>query len=86
MIYSLTYRFDSNSAAHPNPLALEQFLETRNGDILVRAPKGPRPDPYAVGAVLLAAVVDLAGELVDHTALEPQLAQIRDRLQALPRQ
>ena len=87
MIYSLTYRFDSNSAAHPNPLALEQFLEPRDGDILIRAtPKGPRPDPYAVGAVLLIAVVDLAGELVDHAALEPGLVRIRERLQALPRQ
>jgi hypothetical protein len=42
MIYSLTYRFDSNSAAHPNPLALEQFLEPRNGDIVIRdTPRGP---------------------------------------------
>src|SRR5213076_1160000 len=49
-IYSLTYRFDSNSAAHPNPLALEQFLEKRPHGIEVRAtPKGPRPDPFAVG-------------------------------------
>jgi Family of unknown function (DUF5677) len=85
MIYSLTYRFDSNSAAHPNPLALEQFLEVRDEDILVRAtPKGPRPDPYVVGAVLLLAVVDLAGEIVDHTALEPGLAGLRERVQALP--
>lgn len=86
MIYALTYRFDSNSAAHPNPLALDQFLEPRNGDVLIRAtPKGPRPDPYAVGAVLLIALVDLGGEQVDHSQLEPGLAQIRDRLQALPR-
>jgi hypothetical protein len=86
MIYSLTYRFDSDSAAHPSPLALDQFLETRNGGVLVRAtPKGPRPDPYATGAVLLIAVVDLAGERVDHGSLEAGLAQIRERLQALPR-
>jgi hypothetical protein len=85
-IYSLTYRFDSNSAAHPNPLALEQFLEERAEGILIRAtPKGPRPDPYVVGAVLLAALLDLAGERVDHQELEPGLAQIRARLQALPR-
>lgn len=86
MIYSLTYRFDSDSAAHPSPLALDQFLEPQNGDVLVRAtPKGPRPDPYATGAVLLIALVDLAGELVDHGSLEPRLVQIRGRLQALPR-
>ncbi len=87
MIYSLTYRFDSTSAAHPNPLAFEQFLDPRNGDILIRAtPKGPRPDPYVVGGVLLLAVVELAGERVDHSALAPGLAQISRRLQALPRQ
>jgi Family of unknown function (DUF5677) len=87
MIYSLTYRFDSNSAAHPNPLALEQFLDRHNGDVLIRAtPKGPRPDPYFVGAVLLLAVVDLAGERVDHRALAPGLAEIRRRLQEVPPQ
>lgn len=84
MIYSLTYRFDSNSAAHPNPLALEQFLEARNGDIVVRAtPRGQRPDPYMVGAVLMLAVIELAGERVDHTALAAEVARIRSELQAL---
>jgi len=69
-IYSLTYRFDSNSAAHPNPLALEQFLEARDGDVLIHAtPQGPRPDPYIVGAVLLIALVELAGERGDHSEL-----------------
>jgi hypothetical protein len=87
MIYSLTYRFDSNSAAHPNPLALEQFLDRHNGDIVIRAtPKGPRPDPYVVGAALLLAVVDLAGERVDHSTLTSGLAQIRRRLQEAPPQ
>jgi hypothetical protein len=86
MIYSLTYRFDSNSAAHPTPLALEQFLEARNGDILIRAtPSGPRPDPYAVGAVLLMALVELAGERVDHSSLSAALARLKTRLEALPR-
>jgi hypothetical protein len=86
MIYALAYRFDSNSAAHPSPLALEQFLEPRNGDILIRAtPRGPRPDPYAVGSALFLAVVDLAGERVDHTALAAETARISRELQALPR-
>jgi hypothetical protein len=85
-IYSLTYRFDSNSAAHPNPLALEQFLEERTEGIRILAtPKGPRPDPYVVGAVLLAALLDLARDRVDQQELEPGLAQIAARLQALPR-
>lgn len=79
MIYSLTYRFDSNSAAHPSPLALEQFLEPRNGDILIRAtPRGQRPDPYAVGSALFLAVVELAGERVDHTALAAEIARISE--------
>jgi Family of unknown function (DUF5677) len=86
MIYSLTYRFDSNSAAHPNPLALEQFLEGRNADIVIRAtPSGARPDPYVVGAVLLLALVELAGERVDHSAMASELARISAELQQLPR-
>lgn len=84
-IYSLTYRFDSNSAAHPNPLALEQFLEAREDGIVIHAsPRGPRPDPYVVGGVLLLALVDLAGERVDQQELDPHLEDIRTRLQALP--
>jgi len=84
-IYSLTYRFDSNSAAHPNPLALEQFLEERGNNIRIRAtPKGPRPDPYVVGAVLLLALLDLAGEQVEHSELAPHLEELSARLQALP--
>lgn len=77
MIYALAYRFDSNSAAHPNPLALEQFLETGNGDITIRAtPSGPRPDPYVVGTALLLALVGLAGERVDHSELHPEVTRI----------
>jgi Family of unknown function (DUF5677) len=86
-IYALTYRFDSNSAAHPNPLALEQFLERRpDGSIEVMAtPKGPRPDPYAVGAILLAALVDLAGQHLEQEELEPELTEIRTRIERLVR-
>src|SRR5207253_3711103 len=28
-VYSFGYRFDSNAAAHPTPLTIEQFLEER---------------------------------------------------------
>src|SRR5207247_2041155 len=85
-IYSLTYRFDSNSAAHPSPLALEQFLERRTDGIEVLAtPKGPRPDPYVVGAILLAALVDLAGERLDQRELAPELTEIRTRIESLVR-
>jgi len=45
----------------------------------------PRPDPYAVGSALFLAVVDLAGERIDHTALAAETARISRELQALPR-
>jgi hypothetical protein len=85
-IYSLTYRFDSNSAAHPNPLALERFLNPRADGIEVLAtPKGPWPDPYGVGALLLAALLDLAGKHVDQSDLEPELNKIRTQIESLSR-
>jgi hypothetical protein len=66
--------------------ALEQFLAPRSGDIVMRdTPRGPRPDSYAVGATLFRAAVELAGELVDHSALAAELARISGELQALPR-
>jgi len=49
------------------------------------SPTGPRPDPYAVGSALFLAVVELAGERVDHTALTAEIARISGELQALPR-
>ena len=61
-----------------NPLALEQFLEAHNGNVLIRAtPKEPRPDPYVVGGVLLIALIELAGQRVDHSALAPGLGRQR---------
>jgi hypothetical protein len=72
--------------ARPNPLALEQFLEATNGDIVIRAtPSGARPDPYVVGTVLSLALVELAGERVDHSAMTAELARISTALHALPR-
>lgn len=61
------------STACSGVITIGSFLEPRNGDVLIRAtPKGPRPDPYAVGAVPLIALVDLGGgEQVDHSQLEP---------------
>lgn len=85
-IYSLTYRFDSNSAAHPNPLAVEQFLERRaDGIEILATPNGPRPDPYVVGAILLAALIELASERVDHQELEPGLNGIQTQIEGLVR-
>jgi hypothetical protein len=86
MLYSLSYRFDSNFATHPTSLAAEQFLERHGEDILIRAtPHGPAVDPYAAGAILLLALIDLAGERVDQTALAPELDVIRATVNGLPR-
>ena len=43
MIYSLTYRFSSDSAAHPSPLALDQFLEPQNESAVLCGWRHQRP-------------------------------------------
>jgi Family of unknown function (DUF5677) len=69
-IYSLAYRFDSNAAAHPTPLALSRFLEQRPEGIEIRsAAGGAFSDPYLVSARLFGAVLDLASERVDQGVL-----------------
>ena len=83
-VYSLAYRFDSNAGAHPTPLAIGQFLEERADGIAVQSyARGPRPDPYYVAAQLFAVLVELAGDRVDQTALEPGLAELREDLELL---
>jgi hypothetical protein len=74
-VYSLAYRFDSNSAAHPTPLTIGQFLEDRPEGILIRSSAGgPRPDPYYVAAQIMWALLEIASQHVDHSELEPGLA------------
>lgn len=83
-VYVLAYRFDSNAAAHPSPLAVGQFLEERDGSIRVRAtPRGPFPDPYYVGARLMWALLTLAGEHVDQSSFAEQLDDVRAALDGL---
>lgn len=85
-VYAFAYRFDSNAAAHPTPLTIEQFLEARPEGVLVRASAGGRrPDPYYVAAVLMSVLLEIAGRHVDHSALEPGLAAVRDELERLRR-
>lgn len=85
MIYELNYRFDSNSAAHPSPLAAEQFLEQlSDGTVVITAePTAPRPDPYASGAVLFVMLLNLTGEYVDHSAIEAGIERVQRKLEAL---
>jgi hypothetical protein len=66
-IYALAYRFDSQAAAHPNALAAEQLLrlgEDGNEVVVGAAPERALPDPYAVGAALLAMMLEAGAEVI----------------------
>ena len=84
-LYALTYSYDSRAVVHPSPLAMEHFLESRPDGIVVHSePTGARPDPYAVGAALLAMVLISASEQLpdfdlrqEAEALVPRLAVIQ---------
>jgi hypothetical protein len=82
--YSLAYRFDSNAAAHPSPLAVERFLELDGQTIRIRAtPSGAIVDPYYVAARLLAALIQIAGRHVDHSAFEAEVDAVIAELDQL---
>lgn len=58
LVYSLAYRFDSQTAAHPSALAIEQLLRDRpdlGGVEVLADPPVERTyaDPYATGAFIL---------------------------------
>lgn len=85
-VYSLAYRFDSNSAAHPTPLTLEQFFEMRpEGIAILAAGSGERPDPYFVSAQLMSALLEFAGRRIDQTEIEEGLEEVRAELEGLRR-
>jgi Family of unknown function (DUF5677) len=80
-IYALIYPFDSRTVVHPSPLALEQFLESRSDGVVVHAePQRPRPDPYGVGAVVFAILIDVASELLPDFDLQTQTEALLPRL------
>jgi hypothetical protein len=67
--YSLAYRFDSQSAAHPSAMAIEQPFQDRpnlGGIQLLPDPPPGRAyaDPYVVGAVILRDALASAGALI----------------------
>jgi hypothetical protein len=83
-IYSLAYRFDSQSAVHPSHLAIEQYLERRPERITVLAtPSGPRPDPYVTGTALLLIVMTAAGAFFDHSLIDAGLTEIQTEVASL---
>jgi hypothetical protein len=84
-LYSLLYRFDSNSAAHPNALAIQQFLEETPAGIVVHAvPQGSRPDPYVVADAWFLGVLERVRKYVDQTPIEAELKKITKALARLP--
>jgi len=73
--YSLAYRFDSQSAAHPSPLAIEQLMQDRPelggiGLLAEPPPERGRADPYAVCAVILREALSGAAALIPELRLD----------------
>lgn len=72
--YSLAYRFDSQSAAHPSAMAIEQLFRDRpdlGGIELLPEPPPERgyADPYGVGAFILRDALASAAALVPELQL-----------------
>lgn len=72
--YSLAYRFDSQSAAHPSAMAIEQLFEDRADLGGIRLLPEPPPergyaDPYGVGAFILRDALASAAALVPELQL-----------------
>jgi hypothetical protein len=84
--YEAAYRFDSNSAAHPGLLTLQQFVAQEGSEVVVKStPAGVRPDPYAGGAVLMGALAQLASKREDHPQLDVEaIAAIETEIRSFP--
>lgn len=72
--YSLAYRFDSQSAAHPSAMAIEQLFEDRPDLGGIRLLPEPPPergyaDPYGVGAFTLRDALASAADLIPELRL-----------------
>ena len=88
--YSLAYRFDSQSAAHPSAMAVEQLMEDRpdlGGVQLLVEPPSDRgyADPYSVAAFILSEALVAAGDLVPELVVDG-LREIQARLIELMQQ
>jgi hypothetical protein len=76
-IYSLGYRFDSQSAAHPTGLAIEQYLEPVPAGVkILDVPTGTRADPYLTGAALVLIALKTASKIIHHSGIDPHLDEI----------
>ncbi len=71
--YSLAYRFNSLSAAHPSAMAVEQLPEQHPEGVRVRPdppPESGYADPYGVGAFILRDALSHAAEQIPELRLE----------------
>ena len=83
--YSLGYRLNSQGAAHPNAMALENLLEQLpDGGVRVLAQPAPenRLNVYGSGAVYLHEALSLAGELVPQLRIDG-LDEVAEQLTTL---
>ena len=83
--YSLAYRFDSLSAAHPSAMAVEQLFAQHPQGVRVLADPPPErgyADPYSVGAFILREALGHAAEQIPELALEG-LDELSARLDAV---
>jgi hypothetical protein len=71
--YSLAYRFDSLSAAHPSAMAVEQLFAPHPQGVRVLADPPPErgyADPYGVGAFILRDALRHAAEQIPELVLD----------------
>jgi hypothetical protein len=83
--YSLGYRLDSQSAAHPSVLALQNLAEALpDGSIRIVAEPAPdnRLNVYSTGSLYLFDALELVGELIPQLRIEG-LEEIGEELQEL---
>jgi hypothetical protein len=90
--YSLAYRFDSQSAAHPSTMAIEQLFQDRpdlGGVRLLPEPPAERAyaDPYGVGAFILRDALAGAAAMIPEFQLEgfdPVVANLEEAVTQPP--
>jgi hypothetical protein len=86
--YTLAYRIDSQSAAHPSSLAVQSLMvELPDGAIQVRnePPAGKRLNVYAAGALRLHHALAMTGHVIPQLRLDG-LDEIHTRLAQIGKQ